>query len=69
MTVVTWLAVGETWDWQCVEETSRMFSRLAACRPTFRAQQLRARGLTDSEIATAFGVSRRTVQRYLWTAT
>lgn len=30
-----------------------------------RAAQLRSRGLTDDEIATALGVSRRTVQRYL----
>lgn len=30
-----------------------------------RAVELRARGLTDSEIATALGVSRRSVQRYL----
>ena len=30
-----------------------------------RAVQLRERGLTDGEIATAMGVSRRTVQRYL----
>lgn len=30
-----------------------------------RAMQLRERGLTDDEIATAMGVSRRTVQRYL----
>ncbi|MGI9458109.1 MAG: helix-turn-helix domain-containing protein [Aeoliella sp.] len=27
--------------------------------------QLRERGLTDGEIATSLGVSRRTVQRYL----
>ena len=33
-------------------------------KPT-RAAQLRERGLNDSEIATAMGVSRRTVQRYL----
>lgn len=33
-------------------------------KPT-RAKQLRAKGLTDGEIATAMGVSRRTVQRYL----
>lgn len=30
-----------------------------------RAQQLRERGLNDDEIASALGVSRRTVQRYL----
>ncbi|MCA9082106.1 MAG: recombinase family protein, partial [Planctomycetaceae bacterium] len=30
-----------------------------------RAVELRARGLNDSEIATALGVSRRSVQRYL----
>ena len=30
-----------------------------------RAQELRANGLTDGEIATALGISRRTVQRYL----
>jgi DNA invertase Pin-like site-specific DNA recombinase len=30
-----------------------------------RVRQLRERGLTDGEIATALGVSRRTVQRYL----
>ena len=30
-----------------------------------RAVQLRNRGLKDHEIATALGVSRRTVQRYL----
>ena len=30
-----------------------------------RAAQLREKGLTDSEIATTLGVSRRTVQRYL----
>ena len=30
-----------------------------------RASQLRKKGLTDNEIATAMGVSRRTVQRYL----
>jgi len=30
-----------------------------------RAQELRANGLTDREIATALGISRRTVQRYL----
>ena len=33
-----------------------------------RAQELRASGLTDREIATALGISRRTVQRYLATA-
>ena len=30
-----------------------------------RAVQLRAKGLSDGEIATALGVSRRSVQRYL----
>ena len=30
-----------------------------------RAAKLRERGMTDNEIATALGVSRRTVQRYL----
>ncbi len=30
-----------------------------------RAAELRAKGLTDSEVAEAMGVSRRTVQRYL----
>jgi DNA invertase Pin-like site-specific DNA recombinase len=30
-----------------------------------RAQELRTSGLTDREIATALGISRRTVQRYL----
>lgn len=33
-----------------------------------RALELRSRGLTDREIATALGVSRRTVQRYLASA-
>ena len=33
-------------------------------KPT-RVHKLRERGLTDTEIATALGVSRRTVQRYL----
>ena len=30
-----------------------------------RAAKLRERGMTDNEIATALGVSRRTIQRYL----
>ena len=30
-----------------------------------RAKELRSKGLNDAEIATAMGVSRRTVQRYL----
>ena len=30
-----------------------------------RAKNLRAKGLKDHEIATALGVSRRTIQRYL----
>jgi DNA invertase Pin-like site-specific DNA recombinase len=33
-----------------------------------RALELRAKGLTDTEIATALGVARRTVQRYLHAA-
>ena len=33
-----------------------------------RARELRTRGLNDSEIATALGVSRRSVQRYLKSA-
>ena len=33
-----------------------------------RAEKLRAKGLADSEIASAMGVSRRTVQRYLHSA-
>jgi DNA invertase Pin-like site-specific DNA recombinase len=34
-----------------------------------RAQELRQHGLTDREIATALGISLRTVQRYLSAAT
>jgi orotate phosphoribosyltransferase-like protein len=37
--------------------------------PARRAQELRGRGLTVQEIATALGVSRRTVLRYLATKT
>jgi DNA invertase Pin-like site-specific DNA recombinase len=35
--------------------------------PPNRAKGLRKRGLNDSEIAEAMGISRRTVQRYLKT--